>query len=285
MENPALLYRDKGLQGVIPCAFQRSSEGYDFVARKLKEGDPIHVIWSGEFGTPYLDIESEEPFARAYTTEEEALVFCDALNMEQGFRAHPVLLEGEKGREGFFTTLQDLGLRGIRLDNACLIRLEDLAPAPLYDGFLDLDHPLRNATMNAALLLLCKKISVFEPCEAVFQYFFRLLQSGRVLVPVQLKRQTEGTVTQEDLRIPFFHAKEDDTRRIAVFTDSAFFDRSLIDSGEDAALVFNPGACNLNLDRETFHRLEAAVLQADGNRRREEEADGDDPMPDFLRNL
>ena len=79
MADLQAIYRDFGIQGIVPYSFQREGAAYRFLVEKIKEEEPLYFIFSEATSVPYLDVMNLGAYAMAYSSEKRAKLICDKL--------------------------------------------------------------------------------------------------------------------------------------------------------------------------------------------------------------
>lgn len=301
------IYKEFGLQGIVPYAFQRGGEAYQFLIEKMKEEVPWYLIISEVTTVPYLDMTHLGAYAAVCLSEEQAKAVCDRL-AHAGMLSHPVKLVAAEEKENAMLQIRDLGAIGVQIDDSLLIYIQDVVAAVEYDGFKSINDPLRNSAMNAVLYMLCQKIATGIPHKHLLQYLFCQIQAGHLLVPVAVADSAHGTLGKDDFIVPIMHT-EDGCSVVLVFTDTASFQSAcaydekikrlfpqkltyvaeyrflveMLTEKDGVAIVLNPGTANLNIDRASMISLETAVMTSADGKETNDLADEEDPVPDFLK--
>lgn len=306
MADLQAIYRDFGIQGIVPYSFQREGAAYRFLVEKIKEEVSLYFIFSEATSVPYLDVMNLGAYAMAYLSEERAKLICDKL-ARRGDSTYPIKTTVFEEKEKIMLRIRDLGAAGVQIDDGVFVCIEDLTQRADYDGFKDLDLPMRNAGINASLYLLCQKLASGTAHQHLLLHFFRQVQAGHLLIPVAIAGTAEGALGKDDFIVPTMQS-EDGCCLISVFTDTLSFLSAcesdekirklfpkqltyvaeyrflleLLTESDGTVITVNPGTANLNIDRATFLGLEAAAAAEE----REMEigaTESEDPIPDFLK--
>jgi len=306
MADLQTIYKEFGIQGIVPYAFQRGGEAYQFLARKMKEEASLYLITSKVTAVPYLDVFHLGAYAMICLSQEQANAICDKL-ARSGAQAYYDRLVTNEEKEKKLQHIRDIGAVGVQIDNDLMVYIQDLVATPDYDGFKSPDVPLRNSTMNAALYILCQKAAAGHNNQNLLQYLFRRIQTGHFLVPIAIADSAEGTLGKDDFIVPTM-LSEDGYSLVAIFTDTASFQDAcesdekirrlfpqqltyvaeyqflieLLTGQEKMAVVINPGTANLNIDGGSLISLEAEFVASEATQGNNC-ADEDDPVPDFLK--
>lgn len=307
MADLQAIYRDFGIQGVVPYSFQRGGEAYQFLVEKMRREVPLYLIVSDVTRVPYLDVMHLGTYAMVCLSEEQAGFLCDKL-ARRGESTYPVKLMDIDEKRKMIQYIRDLGTAGIQIDDGVFVYIQDLTEEADYDGFKSLDLPLRNAAINSALYLLSQKIAVGNAYRHLLLHFFRQVQIGHLLVPVTIADEARGILTKDDFIVPIMKSEEG-KNLIQVFTDSLTFQNTcennerfqkmfpqrlayvseyrflsgLLAEESETAIIINPDTANLSMDRSSFLSLEAASIAVEGGKQRSGVENEDDSIPDFLK--
>lgn len=303
MADLGALYREYGLRGIIPHAFRRGSEGYRYLMEKLQQGETFYLIRDAATNTPRLTLDDGNVAAYAFGDGEQAARFCALPSGGIG------CVVEEAGGVQTLIELRDLGVSCLMFDEAVRLRITDIVRSAEYDGFRDLDSPIRNEQVNAALYLACQASARKMPAAPLFVVLFRLLKEGRLALPVSIRRGAAGTISMSDLETPFLEDAYGEGRYLYAFTDTWHFCaewerniglrkatpqklshplsydelRRLVLDTHDAKLILNPGTANLLVARQFFMEMESAVARLD--KMEEPGLEREDLLPDFLKDL
>lgn len=306
MADIKALYREFGIQGIVPYSFQREGEAYRFLVEKIKEEVPLYLVFSDATNVPYLDIMHLGTYATVCLSEEQAKLLCDKL-ARRGENTHAIKFTATDEKEKIMLQIRDLGAAGVQIDDGVFVHIQDLTQTADYDGFKGLDLPLRNLAVNSALYLLCQKIAAGMAYQHLLLHLFRQIQVGHLLIPVTIADAARGALGKNDFIVPTMQSGESGSI-IPVFTDTMSFLAAcehdeiirslshqrltyvaeyrflfeLLTEKAETAIIINPGTANLNIDRASFLSLEAASVTEEG----EIGSNGtneDDPIPDFLK--
>ncbi len=297
------LYKDYGIRGIVPYAGQRNSAGYLYLLGRLKAGDSFYAVFSTDTSVPFLSVRGRDVIACAYSGRDVAQAAAEKLGRD-GYHVEPTVCSGE----AFLEMLSGLGVDGLLFDDTSYVYLSDLV-ASVPDGFVNVDTPLRNSLLNAALYLAYQEFAAGRPWDDLFVAFFRVLKSSHVLVPVLLNGDGDGGVRLEESCAPLLQ-KGDGEKFICVFTDmqrfTDFWDSSesmreifprkltyvadyeellgIMKANGGCSAAFNPGTANLFLSPQLIEAAERSlVMGAADLSDAGPDDDGDDPIPDFLR--
>lgn len=307
MADLQALYRDFGIQGIVPYSFQRGGEAYRFLVEKIRWEVPLYLIVSEVTSVPYLDVMHLGTYAIVCLSEEQAGCLCDKL-ARRGERTCSVKLMAVGEKEKIIEHIRDLGAAGVQIEDGVFVYIQDLAETADYDGFRSLDLPLRNAAINSALYLLAQKIAAGNAYQHLLLHFFRQIQNGHLLVPVTIADAAKGTLTKDDFIVPTMKS-EDGYSLVQVFTDTLSFQNAcesdercqklfpqrltyvaeyrflseLFAEEDGAAVIINPDTANLSINRSLFLSLEAASIVDGRGMYISGIENEDDPIPDFLK--
>jgi len=222
MANLQSIYRESGLQGIIPYGFDFKGPGYCFLCDKLKEGVSLFVIAEPETGLPYYFVDSKHVFFNLYSTEEAAAVKCDELAMKKRY-AIPAQLDTSGWANNLWKRYRDLGASYIKLDDAVWINIKNLAPAATYEGILSFETPLRNPTLNS--IMYCYRQDVQAECctDAMIGLFWETFKKSMFYAPLRPTRTLRLGETLNSHNSDFHYVTQNDGRKaFLLFTDSEF---------------------------------------------------------------
>lgn len=222
MANLNIIYKESGLQGIIPYGFGMDGQGYRFLCDKLKEGETFYVIASPTTTMPYFFVDNEHVYFNIYTTEELASARCDASAMDKHY-AVPAPMETKGWAPALWRRYRDLGATHIRIDDAVWISIKDLAPTATYEGIINLGTPLRNPTLNSIMYFYQQSYEAGTCTDAVTALYWETLKKSLFYAPIRPTRPLHpGEALNEQNSDFHIMELEDGRNAILLFTDDDF---------------------------------------------------------------
>lgn len=222
MANFQTIFRDCGLQGIIPYAFDQDNPAYRFLCEKLSIGISLFVISEPETGLPYYFIDSQHVFFNVYSTREAATVKCRELAMNKRDTT-PALIETSGWAAALWRRYRDLGATHIRLDDSVWVSLGDIVPMATYEGILSVNTPLRNPTLNS--IMYCHRQDVEAECctDALSALFWQTFKASKFYVLLRpIHAHSQGTISAKYNFVPHFLTLPDGRKAFLLFTDNEF---------------------------------------------------------------
>lgn len=278
------IYKDNGLQGIIPYAFGMKGQGYQFLCQKLMEGIKFWVITSPDTGMPYVFAVQDRVMFGLFSTPEQATSKCDELAMDN-FITSAVELDTAGWAQQLLKRYRDLGATHLLLDDSVLVKMSDIAPTATYDGILNSQTPLRNSKLNPALYCLAQFSAAGIENDALVAYFWNLMKESRLYVPKRPTRQLQPGEALTDQNSDFHYITlEDGQKAVLCFTDADFVSiyaeaaesppeecsvaatptytdwKGFIDQSNGMAMVLNAGAGDFLFTQEMIRDYEVILL-------------------------
>ena len=222
MANLQSIFKESGLQGIIPYGFDLDGSGYRFLCEKLKEGISFYVIADPDTGLPYYFVDAEHVFFNLYSTEEAASAKCDEIAMNKRYTI-PALLETNGWADSLWKRYRDLGASHIRLDDAVWVRMGDLASVATYEGVLSPETPLRNPTLNA--IMYCYRQDVKAECstDAMTALFWETVKKSTFYAPLHPTQPLRPGEKLNSENSDFHYVDlQDGSKAFLLFTDNEF---------------------------------------------------------------
>lgn len=222
MADLQAIFKDCGLQGIIPYGFDLDGPGYRFLCDKLKAGIPFYVIADPRTGLPYYFVDQSHIYFNLYSTEAAASAKCNAIAMNKRYTIPAPLDMGDLA-DILWKRYRDLGASHVRLDDAVWIRMKDLASVATYEGIISFETPLRNPTLNA--IMYCHRQDVEAECctnalTALFWETFKRSQFYAPLHPIRPLRSGEALNPENS---DYHYVTLDDGKKaFLLFTDNEF---------------------------------------------------------------
>ena len=222
MANLNVIYKESGLQGIIPYGFGMDGQGYRFLCSKLKEGVSFYVIASPTTTLPYVFVDHEHIYYNLYTTEEAAASKCDILAMDKHY-AVPALLETAGWADILWRRYRDLGATHVRIDDAVWISIRDLTTVATYEGIINFETPLRNPTLNAVMYTYQQDYEAGTCTDALTALYWETFKKSLFYAPLRPTRSIKpGESLTSDNSDFHFVELEDGSTAFLLFTDDEF---------------------------------------------------------------
>lgn len=222
MANLQAIFKDSGLQGVVPYGFDLDGPGYRFLCDKLKEGIAFYVIANPQTGLPYYFVDQSHVYFNLYSTETAASAKCDEIAMNKRY-AIPAPLDMGDYADALWKRYRDLGASHVRLDDAVWINMKDLAPVATYEGIISFETPLRNPTLNA--IMYCHQQDVEAECctDALTSLFWETFKRSQFYAPLRPTRPLRPGEALNTENSDFHYVELSDGKKaFLLFTDNEF---------------------------------------------------------------
>lgn len=222
MANLQSIFKESGLQGIVPYGFDLDGPGYRFLCDKLREGISFYVVAEPETGLPYYFVDSNHVYFNLYSTEEAAAAKCDEIAMNKRYSV-PALLETNGWADALWKRYRDLGATHVRLDDAVWTSMKDLAPIATYEGIISFETPLRNPTLNS--IMYCYRQDVQAECctDAMVALFWETFKRSTFYAPLRPTRTLHPGESLNAENSDFHYLTMNDGRKaFLLFTDDEF---------------------------------------------------------------
>lgn len=222
MANLNSIFKESGLQGIIPYGFDLDGPGYRFLCDKLKEGISFYILADSDTGLPYYFVDHQHVYFNIYSTEEAASLKCDEIAMSKHY-AVPAYLETSGWADALWKRYRDLGATHVRLDDAVWAGMGDLAPAATYEGIISFKTPLRNPTLNS-IMYCYRQDCMAENCtNAMAALFWETFKKSTFYAPLRPTRKLCPGESLNASNSDFHYTELDDGRKaFLLFTDNEF---------------------------------------------------------------
>lgn len=237
------LYSYEGLPAIIPYAFSQTSPGYKYLCEKMKTTGSIWCVVDSEDEFPIVLTEPDKVFFKIFTNEDMGQHECDRLAMDR-YYSKLVPLSLDTYASEIWKRFRDCGATHLRLDNAVWISIADLAPAATYDGFINVNAPLRNANLNSALYCYCQHVKADAASVKLAAYVWDIIKQAHFCLPIlPIDPLKPGESLSSD-NVQFHYIEQDNNRNaLLVFTDENFltiYKDALKLSQEDCGAFYTP---------------------------------------------
>lgn len=215
------LFRENGLEGVVPYAFDKQGKGYEFLRRKLLEGVRFYIVMSESTGLPFIFAQQEKTYFCLYSNMNAAEFKCDKLAKDKLY-TFALDAEPKDSAPDLFLRYRDMGITHLLMDDSIWIDMRDIVTPATYDGLLNVSVPLRNARLNAAMYCMLQYTRADIPCDELIAYFWTVFKNSHFLVPVRPNNSLKPGQKISLDNTSFHVLTDDETEYIAVFTDPDF---------------------------------------------------------------
>lgn len=278
------LFKESGLQGILPYSFGMGGAGYQFLCQKMREGVPFWVITSNDNQMPFIFTKENKVYFALYSALEMAEERCGRLEMDQ-YDTLAVSIDPSDWAAALWKRYRDLGATHVCFDDSVWIDMRDLAPVATYEGVLSSGTPLRNPSLHAALYCAAQDMAAGRCSDALSAYFWDMFKRSSFYFPLRPTRQLRPGESLNEYNSEYhFAALEDGSPVILGFTDGEFLRiyaaanqlekeeisaviiseypdmKRYLDEHPGLSLLLNSGAGNFLFSQDTIGALEVLSL-------------------------
>jgi len=219
MANLNAIYKEDGLQGVIPYAFGLEGPGYNFLCNKLKQGEKLYIVTAKANSMPFYFFNEEKIYFNLYDSESAAAAKGDELARNK-FYTYPTEMNMGDYAPAIWKRYRDLGITHIRINDAVWVRVSDLAPICEYEGMLTPETPLRNPTLNAAIYTALQFMEADAATNELMAYMWETVKGSTFYAPIRATRPLRPGESLGPENSDFhFYVNEEGERALLIFTD------------------------------------------------------------------